>query len=85
VELAILGWALTFAVITAGAFLVARSIVQIASVAYNLLEKRLDHRAATRQTLLLTAGGVAALGATAVVAALAILLVLASVLEGRTF
>lgn len=84
-ELAILGWALTFAVVTAGAFLVARSLVQLASVAYNVMEKRLDARRATRQTVVLTLAAAVALGATALVAALALLAVLASLLEGNTF
>ena len=84
-ELVILGWALTFAVITAGAFVVARSVVQIASVAYNVMEKRLDRRTATRQTVLLTVGGVLALLMTALIASYAILTVLASFLQGNTF
>lgn len=84
-ELVILGWALVFAVVTAGAFLVARTVVQIASVAYGVLEKRLDRRTATRQTVLLSVGGIVALGVTALIAALAILVVLASFLEGNTF
>lgn len=82
-ELVILGWALTFAVVTAGAFLVARAVVQIASVAYAYIEKRLDRREATRQTMALTAGALIALLATALVAASAILLVLASFLQGQ--
>ncbi len=84
-ELVILGWALVFAVVTAGAFLVARTVVQIASVVYGVLEKRLDRRTATRQTVLLSVGGIVALGVTALIAALAILVVLASFLEGNTF
>lgn len=84
-ELVILGWALTFAVITAGAFLVARAVVQIASVTYAYIEKRLDRREATRQTMTLTAGALIALLATALVAASAILLVLASFLQGQAF
>jgi hypothetical protein len=84
-ELAILGWALTFAVVTAGAFVLARSLVQIASVAYNVMEKRLDARRATRQTVALTLVAIAALGATALVAALALLVALAALLEGNTF
>ncbi len=84
-ELVILGWALVFAVITAGAFLVARSVVQIATVAYDAMEKRLDRRTATRQAILLTAGSLVALVATALVAALAILVVLATFLQGNTF
>ncbi len=84
-ELVILGWALVFAVVTAGAFIVARSVVQIASVAYNVIEKRLDRRTATRQTVLLTVGGMVALVATALVASFAILVVLASFLEGSAF
>ena len=84
-ELVILGWALTFAVIAAGAFLVARSVVQIAVVAYGVIEKRLDRRTATRQTVLLTVGGLIALLATAIVGATAILVVLAGLLQGSTF
>lgn len=81
-ELAILVWAIVGAGITAGAFLIARSAVQIASVAYAALEKRLDPRTATRQSILLTLGMVAALGVTALVAAIAILALLAGLLEG---
>lgn len=84
-ELAILAWALIGAGITAGAFLIARAAVQIASVAYAYMEQRLDRRTATRQTILLAVGGVVAIGATALIAALAILALLAAYLEGSTF
>jgi hypothetical protein len=50
-EIAILIWFVIAAGIAAGAFVIARSAIQIASVAYNVLEKRLDPRVATRQTI----------------------------------
>lgn len=75
-EIAILIWFLVGAGIAAGAFLIARSAIQLASVAYNVLEKRLDPRVATRQTIALTLGATAALIATSIVAGIAILAML---------
>jgi len=76
VELAILIWFVVGAGIAAGAFIIARSAIQIATVAYNVLEKRLDPRVATRQTILLTLGGLAAVVATSIIAGIAILAML---------
>jgi hypothetical protein len=84
-ELVILGWALVFAVVAACVFLVARALIQIASIAYNAIEKRIDAGAATRQSALLAVGGTVALLAAALVAASAILVVLAGLLQGNTF
>ena len=75
-EIAILVWFLIAAGIAAGAFLIARSAVQIASIAYSVLEKRLDPRVATRQTIALTFAVIAALIATSIVAGIAILAIL---------
>jgi limonene-1,2-epoxide hydrolase len=76
VELAILIWFVIAAGIAAGAFVIARSAIQIASVAYNVLEKRLDPRVATQQTIALTLAGIAALIATSIIAGIAILAML---------
>ncbi|HLZ48401.1 MAG TPA: hypothetical protein VKR80_07095 [Candidatus Limnocylindria bacterium] len=75
-EIAILIWFLVGAGIAAGAFLIARSAIQIASVAYNVLERRLDPRVATRQTVALTLAATAALIATSIIAGIAILALL---------
>jgi hypothetical protein len=75
-EIAILIWFVIAAGIAAGAFVIARSAIQIASVAYNVLEKRLDPRVATRQTIALTLAGIAALVATSIIAGIAILAML---------
>ena len=75
-EVAILVWFVVAAGIAAGAFMIARSAIQIATVAYNVLEKRLDPRVATRQTILLTLGGLAAVVATSIIAGIAILAML---------
>lgn len=75
-EIAILVWFVIAAGIAAGAFVIARSAIQIASVAYDVLEKRLDPRVATRQTIALTLAGIAALVATSVIAGIAILAML---------
>ena len=75
-EIAILIWFAIGAGIAAGCFLIARSAVQIASIGYNVLEKRLDPRVATRQTILLTLGGLAAVVATSIIAGIAILAML---------
>ena len=72
----ILIWFVVGAGIAAGAFVLARSAIQIASVAYNVLEKRLDPRVATRQTIALTLAAAAALIATSVIAGIAILAML---------
>ena len=75
-EGALLVWFLVGAGIAAGAFMIARSAIQIATVAYNVLEKRLDPRVATKQTILLTLGGLAAIVATSIIAGIAILAML---------
>jgi hypothetical protein len=67
--------------ITAGVFLISRIAVQLASVAYRVLEKQMDTRTATRETGLLSLAILAALAATAVIAGYAILVVFASLLE----
>jgi len=66
-EGAILVWFIVGAGIAAGAFVLARSAIQIASVGYGVLEKRLDPRVATRQTVLLTVAALAALVATSII------------------
>ena len=75
-EMGILVWFVIGAGIAAGAFVLARSAIQIAAVAYNVLEKRLDPRIATRQAIALTLAAVAALIATSVIAGIAILAML---------
>jgi len=76
VEIALLIWFVVGAGIAAGAFILARSAIQIASVAYNVLDRRLDPRVATRQTIALTLAGIAALVATSIIAGVAILAML---------
>jgi hypothetical protein len=81
VEGAILVWLAIGIGIAGGVFIVARSAIQIASVAYRVIEKEIDGRTATRQTTLLSLAMVAALIVTAVVAAYAILVMFATLLE----
>ncbi len=81
IEAAILLWLGIGVGITAGVFLIARIAVQLASVAYKVIEKQVDTRTATRQTGLLSLAILAALAATAVIAGYAILVVFASLLE----
>jgi predicted ABC-type ATPase len=82
VEVAILVWLAIGIGIAGGVFIVARSAVQIASVAYRVLEKEIDARTATRQTTLLSLAMVAALIVTAVIAGYAILVMFSTLLEG---
>ena len=67
--------------VVVGVFVIARGAVQLASVAYRLVEKQMDKRTATRETGLLSLAILAALAATAVIAGYAILFVFASLLE----
>jgi hypothetical protein len=83
IELAILIWLAIGIGITAGVFLVARTAVQLATVAYKVIEKEMDTRTATRQTGLLSLAMLAALAATAVIAGYAILVVFASLLQSN--
>lgn len=80
-ELAILIWFAVGAGIAAGAFLIVRSAVQLASIAYALVEHRIDRARATRQSAALVAVLIAALGITSLIAALAILAILAGLLS----
>ncbi len=82
IEGAILVWLAIGVGIAAGVFVIARSAVQIASVAYRVIEKEVDARTATRQTTLLSLAMLAALVVTAVVAGYAILVMFATLLEG---
>ena len=81
IEGAILIWLAVGAGIAAGVFVVARSAVQLGSVAYRVMEKQLSRQAATRETMLL--GGVLfiALFVTAIIAGYAIFAIFGSVLE----
>ena len=81
VEGAILLWLAMGVGITAGVFLISRIAVQLATVAYKVIEKEMDTRTATRETGLLSLAILAALAATAVIAGYAILVVFASLLE----
>jgi hypothetical protein len=82
VEGAILVWLAIGVGIAGGVFIVARSAVQIASVAYRVIEKEMDARTATRQTTLLSLAILAALIVTAFIAGFAILVMFATLLEG---
>ena len=81
VEGAILIWLAIGIGIAGGVFLVARTAVQMATVAYKVIEKQMDPRTATRQTGLLSLAMLAALAATAVIAGYAILTLFASLLQ----
>lgn len=81
VEVAILIWLVVGIGITAGVFLIARTAVQMATVAYKVIEKEMDGRTATRQTGLLSVAMLVALIATAVVAGYAILVLFSSLLD----
>lgn len=82
IEVAILIWLAIGIGVTAGVFLIARTAIQIATVAYKVIEKQMDARTATRQTGLLSLAILAAFAATAFVAGYAILVVFASLLDG---
>jgi len=82
VEVAILVWLAIGIGVAGGVFIIARAAVQMASVAYKVIEKEMDTRTATRQTGLLSLAMLAALAATAVIAGYAILVLFASLLEG---
>ena len=83
VEIAILVWLAIGVGIAGGVFIVARTAVQMATVAYKVMEKQMDARTATRQTGLLSLAMLAALAATAVIAGYAILVVFASLLQSN--
>ena len=81
VETSILVWLAIGAGIAAGVFVIARSAVQLGSVAYRVMEKQLGRGAATRETALVSVALVAALVVTAVIAGTAIFAIFASLLE----
>lgn len=81
IEGAILVWLAVGIGIAAGVFLIARTAVQLVSVAYRAIERELDARTAARQTGALGVALVAALVATAVIAGYAVLTLFASLLE----
>jgi hypothetical protein len=80
-EWGILIWLAIGAGIAGGVFLIARSAVQIGSVAYRVMEKQLSGHAGTRQAALLSIGMVAALLVTAVIAGYAIFAIFGQLLD----
>jgi hypothetical protein len=80
-EWSILIWLAIGAGIAAGVFLIARSAVQIGSVAYRAMEKQLSGESATRQTALLSLGMIAALLVTALIAGYAIFAIFGQILD----
>jgi hypothetical protein len=81
VEAAILIWLAVGAGIAAGVFVVARSAIQIGSVAYRAMERQLSRETAVRDTALLSIALIAALVATALIAGLAIFALFSALLE----
>jgi hypothetical protein len=81
VEVAILIWLAIGIGVAAGVFLISRIAVQLATVAYKVIERQMDTRTATRETGLLSLAILAALAATAVIAGYAILVLFGSILE----
>ena len=81
IEGAILIWLAIGAGIAAGVFVVARSAVQLGSVAYRVMERQLSREAATRQTVLLSGAMFVALFVTAIIAGYAIFAIFGSLLE----
>jgi len=77
----ILIWLAVGAGIAGGVFLIARSAVQIGSVAYRVMEKQLSGRAATRQAALLSVAMIAALVVTALIAGYAIFAIFGQLLD----
>jgi hypothetical protein len=81
IEGAILIWLAIGVGIAAGVFVVARSAVQIGSVAYRVMEKQMSGQAATRETVMLSGVLLAALFVTAIIAGYAIFAIFGSLLE----
>ena len=81
IEVAILIWLVIGIGITAGVFVVARTAVQMASVAYRVIEKELDSRRATREAGVLSLALLAALAATSLIAGYAIFVLFSTLLE----
>ena len=81
IEGAILIWLAIGSGIAAGVFVVARTAVQLGSVAYRVMEKQLSGGAATRQTMLLSGAMLVALFITAIIAGFAIFAIFGSILE----
>jgi len=84
IEGAILVWLAIGAGIAAGVFVIARAAVQMANVAYRVIEKEMDRRTAARQTTLLSVAIIAGLVVTALVAGYAILVIFGTLLENGT-
>jgi len=80
-EWGILIWLAVGAGIAGGVFLIARSAVQIGSVAYRVMEKQISGQTATRQTALLSLAMIAALVVTALIAGYAVYAIFGQLLE----
>ncbi len=80
-EWGILIWLAIGAGIAAGVFMVARTAVQIGSVAYRAMEKQLSGQAAAGQAALLSVAMIAALVVTALIAGYAIFAIFGQLLD----
>ena len=80
IETQILIWLAIGAGIAAGVFVVARTAIQLGSVAYRVMEKQLTARAATRETAVMSAAMIGALVVTAIIAGYAIFAIFGSLL-----
>ena len=67
--------------IAAGLFVVARSVIQIGSVAYRVMEKQLSGGAATRQTILLSVVMIGGIFVTSIIASYAIFAIFGQLLD----
>ena len=79
-ETAILVWVVVGVGITAGAFLLARAVVEMGAVAYAAMERTITRREAAQRGAALGAGAAAALIATAAIFAIAVLAIFAALL-----
>lgn len=79
-EIAILIWVVVGAGITAGTFLIARAVIEVGALTYAAIERNISRREAVRKSAVLMAVAGAALAATAVIAALAVLVLFAGLL-----
>ncbi len=74
-------WVVVGAGVTAGVFLLARAVVEVSAVAYAYVERRIGGGEAARRSAALVAGAGAALAATALIFAIAVLAIFAALLS----
>lgn len=80
-EQALLVWVVVGAGITAGVFLIARAVVEMAAVGYAYVERQIKGREAAQRSIALAGAATAAMAVTGLIFGIAVLAIFAALYE----